>query len=196
VINYYRDMWRRRSHILAPLTAMCSSKTKFVWHDKEQKAFEDIKAIISRETLLAYPDFSKDSSDYKLGAVIMQDDRPLAFYSRKLNSAQKRYSTTGEQELLSIVETLKEFKNIILGQKLIVHTDHKNLLYQKMSTDRIIRWRLLIEEFGPTFLNIKGEKNIIADALSQLDANFNVKLPVKPTNESMAQPCLLDRKGH
>jgi RNase H-like domain found in reverse transcriptase len=67
----------------------------------------------------------------------MQDDCPLAFYSRKLNSAQKRY-TAGEQELLSIVETLKEFKNILLGQKLIVHTDHKNLLYQKMSTDCII----------------------------------------------------------
>jgi hypothetical protein len=159
MINYYRDMWRRRSHILAPLTTMCSAKAKFVWHDKEQKAFEEIKAIISRETLLAYPDFSKDfhiytdSSDYQLGAVIMQNDHPLAFYSRKLNSAQKRY-TTGKQELLSIVETLKEFKNILLGQKLIVHTDHKNLLYQKMSTDRIIRWRLLIEEFGPTFLHI------------------------------------------
>jgi hypothetical protein len=106
-------------------------------------------------------------------------------YSRKLNSAQKRY-TTGKQELLSIVETLKEFKNILLGQKLIVHTDHKNLLYQKMSTDRIIRWRLLIEEFGPTFLHIKGEKNVIADALSRLDANFNEKLPTEPTNDSMA----------
>ena len=67
----------------------------------------------------------------------MQDDRPLAFYSRKLNSAQKRY-TTGKQKLLSIVETLKDFKNILLGQKLIVHTDRKNLLYQKMSTDPII----------------------------------------------------------
>jgi hypothetical protein len=86
MINYYRDMWRRRSHILAPLTTMCSAKAKFVWHDKEQKAFEEIKAIISRETLLAYPDFSKDfhiytdSSDYQLGAVIMQNDHPLAFY--------------------------------------------------------------------------------------------------------------------
>ena len=67
----------------------------------------------------------------------MQDDRPLAFYSRKLNSAQKRY-TTGDQELLSTVETLKEFKNILLGQQLIVHTDQKNLLYQKMSTNCII----------------------------------------------------------
>jgi hypothetical protein len=108
---------------------MCSAKAKFVWHDKEQKAFEDIKAIISRKRLLTYPDFLNDfhiytdSSDYQLGAVIMQNDRPLAFYSKKLNSAQKRY-TTGKQELLLIVETLKEFKNILLGQKLIVHTDH------------------------------------------------------------------------
>jgi len=47
MINYYRDMWRPRSHILAPLTAMCSAKAKFIWHDKEQKAFDDIKAIIS-----------------------------------------------------------------------------------------------------------------------------------------------------
>ena len=47
MINYYRDMWRPRSHILAPLTAMCSAKAKYVWGDKEQKAFKDIKAIIS-----------------------------------------------------------------------------------------------------------------------------------------------------
>ena len=61
VINFYRDMWRRRrrrSHILAPLTAMCSAKAKYVWGDKEQKAFKDIKAIMSQETLLAFPDFS------------------------------------------------------------------------------------------------------------------------------------------
>ena len=159
---------------------------------KNKKPLKDIKAIISHEMLLAYPDFSKedfhiytDSSDYQLGAVIMQDDCLLAFYSRKLNSAQKCY-TTGKQELLSIVETLKEFKNILLGQKLMVHTDDKNLLYQKMSTNCIIQWRLLIGEFGPTFLRIKGEKNVIADALSRLDANYNEKLPTEPTNDCMA----------
>ena len=50
MVNYYRDMWRRCSHILSPLTAMCSVKAKFVWHDKEPKAFEEIKKIICRET--------------------------------------------------------------------------------------------------------------------------------------------------
>ena len=47
MINYYRDMWQRRSHILAPLTTMCSAKPKYVWGDKEQKAFKDINAIMS-----------------------------------------------------------------------------------------------------------------------------------------------------
>jgi hypothetical protein len=51
----------------------------------------------------------------QLGAVISQDDKPIAFYSRKLNPAQTRYTTT-ERELLSIVETLKEFRNIPRSQ--------------------------------------------------------------------------------
>jgi hypothetical protein len=74
----------------------------------------------------------------------MEEGKPLAFYSRKLNSAQTRY-TTGEQELLSIVETLKDFRYLLLGQQVIVHTDHLNILYGKLSNDRITRWRLLLE---------------------------------------------------
>jgi CRISPR/Cas system CMR-associated protein Cmr5 small subunit len=68
---------------------------------------------MSRETLLSFPDFSKlfhiyaDASDYQLGSVIMQDGKLLAFYSSKLDKAQRNY-TTGEQEkLMSIVETRK-----------------------------------------------------------------------------------------
>ena len=55
-----------------------------------------------------------------------------------------------------------------------------------MSTNRITQWRLLVEEFGPTFVHIKGERNVIADAISRLDADFSETLPTKPTNESMA----------
>ena len=193
MVNYYRDMWRRRSHLLAPLTAMCSAKAKFIWGKDQQKAFEDIKKVVSRETMLAFPDFNKpfhvytDASDYQLGAVIMQDDKPLAFYSRKMNGAQRRY-TTGEQELLSIVETLKEYRNILLGQKIIIHTDHQNILYNKMASDRIVRWRLLLEEFGPEFRHVAGKDNVIADALSRLEADF----PPEPEDAtSEANGCFL-----
>ncbi len=109
VVNYYRDMWIRRSHVLSPLAALTSKGAKWKWNDEHRKAFNDIKNIISREVMLAYPDFSKpfvihtDASHHLLGAVISQDNTPIAFYSRKLHPAQSRYTTT-ERELLSIVK--------------------------------------------------------------------------------------------
>jgi hypothetical protein len=151
-----------------------SKQAKWHWGPEPQKAFEELKRLISKETLLAFPDFTKpfhvytDASNYQLGAVIMQEGKPLAFYSRKLNSAQKNY-TTGEQELLSIVETFKEFRNILLGQKIIVHTDHMNIVYGNLSNDRIVQWRLLLEEFGPEYHHIAGKDNVVANALSRLD---------------------------
>jgi len=100
---------------------------------------------MSREVLLAYPQFDKpfiihtDASHTQLGAVISQDNntqlgsvishdnKPIAFYSRKLSPTQARYTTT-ERELLATVETLKEFKNILLGQDITSFTDHQNLV--------------------------------------------------------------------
>jgi hypothetical protein len=119
-----------------------------------------------------------DASNKQLGAVIMQEGKPLAFYGRKLSSAQTRY-TAGEQELLSIVETLKEFRSILLGQKDIVHTDHLNILYGKLSNDRITRWRLLLEEYRPKYVHIAGKQNILADALSRLEKEDDKPLSEK-----------------
>ena len=174
MINYYRDMWIRRSEILAPLTKLCSTGTKFEWGPEQQKSFELIKKIVSQEVMLAYPNFSEvfeihtDASDYQLGSVISQNGKPIAFYSRKLNPAQRNYTTT-ERELLAIVETLKEFKNILLGHRIKVYTDHENLTYKQFNSSRVMRWRLLIEEFGPELIYLPGKKNIVADALSRLD---------------------------
>ena len=174
MVNYYRYLWQQRSHILAPLNALASPKKPWKWTKECQTAFEELKRVVSHETLLTFPDFNEefhvytDASDYQLGAVIMQKGKPLAFYSRTLNSAQKSY-TTGEQELLSIVETLKEFRTLLFGQRIVVHTDHKNILYGNLSNDRIIRWRCLLEEYGPIYVYIKGKNNVVADALSRLD---------------------------
>ena len=105
---------------------------------------------MTKETLLNYLDFSKeyhiftDTSDTQLGTVIAQDDKPVALYSRNLTDFQTRYIIT-ERELLTIVETLKECRNISLGQKMIIHSNHKNLTYQNFNTYRVMRWRLIIE---------------------------------------------------
>jgi hypothetical protein len=141
-----------------------SPLVKYKWGEEQQKAFYDIRQKVSQETLLAFPDFLKefhvytDASNKQLVAVIMQEEKPLAFYSRKLNSAQTCY-TTGEQELLSIVETLKEFRDILSGQQVIVHTGHLNILYGKLSNYHITRWRLLLEEYGPKYVHIAGKNN-------------------------------------
>jgi len=178
IVNYYRDMWFCRSELLAPLTSLTSSKVKFEWLSTHQQAFDKIKKVIGTEVLLSYPDFNKpfqiytDASDHQLGAVIMQDKKPIAFYSRKLNTAHRRYTTT-ERELLSTIETCKEYKNILLGYPIIVFTDHKNNTFNGLkASDRVLRWLLLLEEYGVTFEYLPGKKNVVADALSRLDIYY------------------------
>ena len=173
MINFYRDMWQKRSELLAPLTALTSKKVKYDWKDEHQKCFDAIKRVIGREVLLAYTDFNApfeihdDASKLQIGAVISQKGKPIAFYSRNMNSAQQNYTMT-EKELLSIVSTLKEFHNILLGHQITVYTEHKNLTHKKFNTERLMRWRLILEEFSPELKYIKGENNVISDALSRL----------------------------
>ena len=162
MINFYRDMWQKRSELLAPLAALTSKYVKYDWKDEHQNCFEAIKRVIGCELLLGYPDFNAsfeihtDASKLQLGAVISQKGKPIAFYSIKMNSTQQNYTTT-EKELLSIVETLKEFRNILLGHQITVYTYHKNLTYKHFNTERVMRWRLILEEFGPELKYIKGE---------------------------------------
>jgi hypothetical protein len=103
----------------------------------------------------------------------MQDKKPIAFYSRNLNTSQKWYTTTERsRELLSAIETCKEFKNILLGDHIIVFTDHKNNTFNGLkASDRFLRWLLLFEEYGVIFEYLPGKKNVdtVADDVSRLD---------------------------
>jgi hypothetical protein len=145
MIQYYQDMWARHSEMLAPLTDLVGecreskttrmNKTKknaWWWNPIHQQAFDNVKAAIAKETVLAHPYFSKpleiytDASSTQLGAVITQDNRPIAFFCRTLSEVQQKYSVT-EIELLTIVETLKELKGMLCGRDIKVYTDHKNL---------------------------------------------------------------------
>jgi hypothetical protein len=161
MVQYYRDMWARCSEMLAPLTDLVGecgqtkptrmNKTKkkpWQWDPIHQQVFDNVKAAIAKETVLAYLDFSKlfeiytDASSMQLRAVITQDNRPIAFFSRKLSKMQQKYSVT-EIGLLVIVETLKEFKGMLWGQNIKVYTDHKNLTRDVvgLTSDRVYRWQ-------------------------------------------------------
>jgi hypothetical protein len=103
--------------------------------------------------------------------MITQSNRPLAFSSRKLSVQQQKYSVAEIELVLAIVETLKEFKGILWGQHIKVSTDHKNITRDAlgMTSNRMYRWRLILEEYGPEIDHIKGIHNTVADAISRLE---------------------------
>ena len=117
LIKYYRDIWVKRSELLAPLSSSTYKRAKWTCTECHQKAFENIQIIVSRETVLTYPNFNEtfeiyhDGSHTQLGVVICHKEKRIAFYSRRPNPEQTRCTTT-ERELLYIVETLK---TILLG---------------------------------------------------------------------------------
>ena len=92
---------------------------------------------------------------------------------------------------MAIVETLKEFRNILFGQQIIVHTDHKNLTCKNFNTERVMRWRLILEEFGPELRYIKGENNVVADALSRLEMTPD---KISPEPAEMAENFALEEE--
>ena len=98
IINYYWDMWARRSYLLHPFTVLTSNKAKFKWIDVEQKVFDYIKLDVAQDILLSYPDFNEcfdihmDAIYYQLGELIIHEVKTIAFYSRKPTGPQTQYT--------------------------------------------------------------------------------------------------------
>ena len=109
-------MWPSHAHILKPLTDHSGLKKRapIPWTPEMQAAFDKMRALMAADALAAYPDHNKrfdvytDASDFQLGACIVQEGRPVAYFSRKLSKSQQNYMVM-EKEMLSIVATLDEF---------------------------------------------------------------------------------------
>jgi hypothetical protein len=192
LVNFYREFIPARSETLSPLTELTKKGQKFLWGPAQQKAFEEIKRKLAREILLQFPDFNEpfiihtDASKNQIGGVISQRGKPIAFYSKRLNSAQQNY-TTIKLELLAIVEILRAYRNILLGHTIVIYTDHKNLSFDNFSSDQVRRWRLIVEEYGPEIIYIKGSDNIVADFLSRwpMLPDSTMEAEVENTNEEI-----------
>jgi hypothetical protein len=172
MINYYKDHIPRHSNLLTPLTALTMKGARFKWTDECQHNFDELKCLLAKQTVLAYPNFTipfeiyTDASNKQIGSVIQQSGRPLAFYSCKLTDAQTRY-TVIELEFLAIVKNLQEYRTFLLGHIIKIYTDHKNLIFANINTDCVCRWQLIVEEYGPEIVYLPGVHNIVADFLSR-----------------------------
>lgn len=182
LIGYYRRFISNFAKIVAPITK-CLKKNSKVNHQDEEyiQSFELCKELLMNAPILAYPDFAKpfklttDASMVAIGSVLSQSGRPIAYYSRTLNSAERNYSTI-ERELLAILDSTKHFRPYLFGNRFIIETDHNPLvwLYKiKEPNSRLVRWKLKLEEFDFDIQYKKGKENKVADALSRIEINAN-----------------------
>ncbi|GKF54092.1 ty3-gypsy retrotransposon protein, partial [Tanacetum coccineum] len=104
----------------------------FKWEDREYEAFEALKQRLSAAPVLGLPDFNKacivetDASGDGICAVLLQDNHPLCYFSRKLGP-QMRLAATYQKELFAIVEAVYKWRQYLLGRRFIIRTDHKSI---------------------------------------------------------------------
>lgn len=177
--NFYRKFIPKFAEIAYPLNALCRKNIKFNWDKNCQKSFETLKQCIMSPPVLQYPDLSDknqfivqtDASGYAIGAILSNsDNRPVAFASRTLNKAEKNYPTI-EKELLAIVWAVKHFRPYLYGRTFKIITDHKPLIYlfnMKDPSSRLLKFRLVLEEYDYVIEYVKGKENAAADALSRV----------------------------
>src|SRR5690606_15812830 len=141
IVNYLSKFLPHLATVAAPLTDLTGSGKTFEWRRIHQDSFEAVKALVDNDLPLRPLDYSSsnkiflitDASTSGIGAWVGQGPNyenayPVGFHSRKFNNAQARYSTY-DQEFLAIVEACKHFRNLLLGTKFTIVTDHKALIY-------------------------------------------------------------------
>ncbi len=180
--GFYRRFVPNFAAVTAPLTNLLKKGVKFSWSADSQQALEMIKAVLASEPVLVAPDFSApfklavDACDVGVGAVLLQTDgsgidKPVAYFSKKLNRHQKRYSTI-EKEALALVLAVQHFEVYIssAGGDLEVLTDHNPLTFLakfKTSSQRVFRWSLILQPYSLRVKHLPGKENVIADTLSR-----------------------------
>ena len=156
---FYRRFIKDFSKISRPLCLLLQKDKDFVFDEKCLEAFETLKEALTSTPVIAPPNWDLpfevmcDASDYAVGAVLGQrvdkDPHVIYYLSRTLNDAQLNYSTI-EKELLAVIFALENFRQYLVGAKVVVYSDHAALRYllkKKDAKPRLIRWVLLLQEF-------------------------------------------------
>jgi hypothetical protein len=171
--GYYRRFVKNYATICKPLHESLK-KNSFVWEDAQEEAFALLKKAMTTPPVLRLPNFSlpfileSDASASGLGAVLMQEGKPIAFYSKTLGPRAMSLSIY-EKEALAILEALKKWRHYLLGNLLTIRTDQKSLKY--LSSQRLlegIQHKLMLKllEFDYVIEYKQGCLNTVADALS------------------------------
>ena len=197
--NFCRKFISNFSKIALPLTNLTKTKLPFKWNSQAEAAIHALKLAFTNAPVLITPDANKefylecDASDFAMGAVLKQEHKgklhPVAYFSEKFSPAAANYHVY-DKELMAIVDSLKHWRRFLEGSEkpVIIHTDHKNLIYfteARILNQRQARWSMELLLFDFKIKYIPGSSNTIPDALSRRPDHFN------PSNkETISAPML------
>ena len=208
LINYYGKFIKNTSSFLSPLYKLLEKKRHWSWGKEQQLAFDKAKSQLRSSSVLMHFDPEKeiilscDASPYGVGAVLShqteEGERPIAFASKTLSPAERKYAHL-DKEGLSIIFCVKKFHGYLFGRKFVIRSDHKPLQHlfdntraiPQLASARLQRWSLILSAYDYTILYRSGEKYANADSLSCLP------LPERPsTTPQPADTILLTETPH
>ena len=178
MVNYLKKFSPVLSELSEPLRRLCKSGVKWAWESEQQNAFEAIKQVITTLPVLTYFDKTKkhtiqcDASKKGLGAVLLQESKPVMYVSRALTETEQRYSNI-ERGLLAIVFVLERLNHYTFSRTITVQSDHQPLqsIWKKSIVSASPRLQRLLLRLAHYDLNIeflRGKENVVADTLSRV----------------------------
>ncbi|GFT73004.1 retrovirus-related Pol polyprotein from transposon 17.6 [Trichonephila clavipes] len=169
MVGWYQKFIPQYADICEPLYRLKKKGAKFNWSTEAHDSFDKIKRALTEAPVLQLPKFTEqfnlftDASGVGIGAVLNQNNRPIAFASRTLNKAKRNYTVT-ERECLTVIWALNKFKTYFGSLPVKVITDHA-LTHRKNLSSRMIRWALKLSEFNIEWEHRPGVQNVVADVL-------------------------------
>jgi len=177
--SYYRKFVQNFASIAELLSALTKKGVRFSWSPEAQNAFERPKRALTKMVNLAYPQpdqtfvLDTDASDVAVGAILSTAvygvERPIAFFSRVMISAQRNYCPT-RRELLAVIADLQHFRHYLVGTTVILRTENYSLKFLrtfKRPEGILARWIETLAEVDYTVEHRPGRLHSNADGLSR-----------------------------
>ena len=187
MVNYLAPFMPNLASHTAPLRELLKDDVDDQWFPSHTRAFEILKCQLSTETTLAYYDRSKpvviqvDASSKGLGAVLLQENKPIAFASKALTPPESRYANI-ERELLAVVYGCEKFHTYLYGRQFVIESDHRPLeqIHKKnfdMAPPRLQRMLLRLQPYDCMIQYKPSKEMVIADTLSRLSLRDRDEIP-------------------
>ncbi len=193
LLNFYHVFLKDKATVAEPSHRLLDKDARWQWTAAHSNAFEDVKRLLSAETLLTYYEPKRpliltcDASSYGVGAVLghlMEDgsEAPISFHSQTMSDTERRYSQI-DKEALAIITGIKKFHDFLYGRPFEIRTDHKPLLglfpphnpTPLMLSPRMHRSSQMLSAYSYSLVYKPGTSIPLADALSRLPASGQVK---------------------